>query len=80
MQLKIEPDGRRHETDGDSLLMPATDKARRRYVLAIRLVDWEALISHVGDAAAATQEVEYLAMSGQWEMRQGRKVWRVRRS
>ena len=78
MQLIIDRDVRRHARSGETLLLQAKDGARRCYLVAIAIVEWEALRRRHGEGAVA--ELEFLSLEGRWETHEGRKVRRIGRS
>jgi len=78
MLLTVDRDNRRYRTDGDDVLLPARDTARRNYLVAIARVRWEPLVARHGDDAV--REVEAMTQAGRWETAAGRRVWRVGRA
>lgn len=77
MQLTVSRNAGLYRESGDLTLLPATDTARRSYVVALATADWRALQRRHGPDAAG--EVDFLTSGGRWETVEGRRVRRVRR-
>lgn len=75
MDLILDRDPGRYRESAGLVLMPARDRARRCYTVAIARERWDAIRRR--DERGAVSQVEYLAHGGRWTTHEGRKVWRV---